>query len=149
MKKVDEKRLLRMLDANFNRAKEGLRVCEDICRFVEDLPAATRSLKDIRHGLTEAVHSFRVGRLILARDIEGDVGRKSSATELKRQNFGDIFYANSQRVKESLRVLEEAAKLMRVAAAARLKELRYQFYAVEKKVTEQSKTLFNSRHTSR
>ena len=50
--------------------------------------------------------------------------RKKS--ELKRENLSDIFYANAQRVKESLRVLEEVTKLLDPRCALKLKKLRYQ-----------------------
>jgi hypothetical protein len=48
----------------------------------------------------------------------------------------DVFYANSQRAKESLRVLEEFAKLRDRRLAEDLKKLRYQVYALEKNVIE-------------
>jgi thiamine-phosphate pyrophosphorylase len=149
VKKVDVIKVNRLMDANFNRAKEGLRVCEDICRFVCDHAGYTRSLKNIRHGLTETLKPLKLGELILSRAIERDVGRGSIKVELKRDNFSDVFYANSQRVKESIRVLEEMAKLSNVSIALRLKKLRYNFYAVEKKVTEECAPVFNSRHRGR
>jgi hypothetical protein len=48
----------------------------------------------------------------------------------------DIYYANSQRVKESIRVLEEFAKLRNKQVAEKLKKLRYRVYALEKKIIE-------------
>ena len=122
------------MDANFNRAKEGLRVCEDICRFVLDEKAATKQYKQLRHQLSQAISSLGLKGIIAARDIEGDVGRSSITSESKRKTTADIFYANSQRVKESIRVLEEFAKLFKVATATHLKKIRYQIYAVEKKI---------------
>lgn len=133
MAKVDPK-LLRVLDANFNRAKEGLRVCEDVCRFFLNEPAATRRYKNIRQGLTATLGSLRVSELIAARDIEGDVGKASSGSEFRRRTVQDIFYANSQRVKESIRVLEEFAKLINPKVAEKLKRLRYSVYSVERQV---------------
>jgi len=132
-KKV-EQRLGRILDANFNRAKEGLRVCEDVCRFWYDDPAATRRYKDARHALTAALTPLGVMALLTARDIRGDVGRLSSDTELTRKSVQDIFYANSQRVKESIRVLEEFSKLLSPKTAEEIKRLRYRIYALEKDV---------------
>ena len=131
---VDEKKLLRILDANFNRAKEGLRVCEDICRFILDDSKQTRQFKTLRHRLSTIVASLPLGKLIACREIETDVGKSSTAIELKRGNISDIFYANSQRSKESLRVLEEFSKLINVGLAEDFKKIRYQLYALEKKV---------------
>ena len=131
---IKQQKLLRVIDANFNRAKEGLRVCEDVVRFIFNDASTTLQLKNIRHGLTQAVATLGLGEMIKARDISGDVGVKTTASELKRQDINDIIYANSQRVKESIRVLEEVAKLVDVSAALKLKKLRYQFYAVEQKM---------------
>ena len=123
------------MDANVNRAKEGLRVCEDICRFIYDDPASTKAYKKIRHQLTGIMSSFAHLNYIKARDIEGDVGSRGiTASELKRRDLKDIFFANSQRVKESIRVLEELAKLFNLSAAKKLKNLRYKVYAVERSV---------------
>ena len=48
-------KLLRIIDANLNRAREGLRVCEDISRFALGDKTATRALKSIRHGATDLI----------------------------------------------------------------------------------------------
>ena len=86
----------------------------------------------MRHQLTTSVGSLKILKLIEARDISGDVVRLSSRSELKRTNVKDIFYANAQRVKESVRVLEEMAKLVNIATSAQLKKIRYKMYALEK-----------------
>ena len=131
-RQVKLSRLHRVIDANYNRAKEGLRVCEDICRFVRDDAKATARFKELRHGLTAAVMVFGLKDMVASRDITGDVGCKTIAAESRRRHVGDIFYANIQRVKESLRVLEEFAKLKDAAAASALKKLRYTVYDIEK-----------------
>jgi len=134
--KINDKKLYRLVDANFNRAKEGLRVCEDICRFVLNQKGLTRSIKLARHRLTKIVIALGIRKLISARNIEGDVGKKTLAGELKRKKTADILYANTQRVKESIRVLEEFAKLKNSQRAEDLKRLRYKIYALEKKIVE-------------
>ena len=50
-----ENNLLRIIDANLNRAREGLRVCEDIARFSLQNKGAAKTLKTIRHGATNLV----------------------------------------------------------------------------------------------
>jgi len=137
-KQVESKQLLRIVDANFNRAKEGLRVCEDVVRYGANRQALTRQFKDIRHGLTEAVSSLNISDLLSARDIEGDVGRGSTDSEFKRQSLNDVFYANAQRAKESLRVLEEVTKLLDAPCALKIKKLRYKLYALEQKIITRS-----------
>ena len=129
---VISSQIRRVIDANYNRAKEGLRVCEDVCRFVRNDPKATAGLKKVRHGLMRAVAVFGLKDILASRDIARDVGRKTIADESCRRNVADIFFANVQRVKESLRVLEEFAKLKDAAAASGLKKLRYTVYEIEK-----------------
>ena len=137
MVQINNQKILRILDANFNRAKEGLRVCEDVCRFILDDRSKTRQFKTLRHRLSARISVLPFGKLMECRDINGDVGKSSTAVELKRTNVSDIFYANSQRSKESLRVLEEFAKLLNPDLAEDLKKIRYQIYALEKKVIAQ------------
>ncbi|MBI5150523.1 MAG: thiamine-phosphate pyrophosphorylase [Candidatus Omnitrophica bacterium] len=129
-----DSRLCRVMDANLNRAKEGLRVCEDICRFVYDRRQLTQDFKVLRHELTAAAASLGIKKLMAARQVERDVGTTTVASELARRKVEDIFYANAQRVKESIRVLEEFAKLREKGVAARFKRLRYRMYALEKKM---------------
>ncbi len=136
MPNIDEKKIFRIIDANFNRTKEGLRVCEDLCRFFLNDKETTQCFKAARHRLTDMVEILSIKNLIRSRDVQRDVGRKSFWNELKRTDAGDIFYANSQRVKESLRVLEELAKLKSGRLALGLKKIRYQIYELEKKIIE-------------
>ncbi|MBI3617351.1 MAG: thiamine-phosphate pyrophosphorylase [Candidatus Omnitrophica bacterium] len=137
MRRMKDEKLYRVMDANLNRAKEGLRVCEDICRFVYDHRQWTDGFKTIRHQLTDAAAGIGVLKLVAARHIEGDVGKKTVNSELARENVDDIFYANAQRVKESIRVLEEFAKLKDRRVAEDFKKLRYRMYAIEKRITAQ------------
>ena len=65
-----------------------------------------------------------ITEIIQARDISADIGKKTLPAERKRHTVADIFYANSQRVKESLRVLEEFTKLLNSKSALELKKLR-------------------------
>lgn len=134
MKKSPDKSLYRILDANLNRAKEGLRVCEDLCRYVWDQRAFTRAFKDLRHTLTDIIMDLDTQKALEGRHIQGDVGRATSVSESKRDNINAVFSANIQRVKESLRVLEEVTKLLDAGISSKLKALRYKVYALEQKV---------------
>ncbi|MFH2144803.1 MAG: thiamine-phosphate pyrophosphorylase [Candidatus Omnitrophota bacterium] len=130
-----QKKILRLLDANLNRAKEALRVIEDIARFILDDKSLTYRIKDIRHGITEAAKSsgiYKKNASIAARSVKTDVGKTDIISEVKRNDYSDIFFANFQRAKESTRCLEEFFKLYDIKAAKFLKKLRYKLYAVEK-----------------
>ena len=134
MKKSSDKSLYRIFDANFNRAKEGLRVCEDLCRYHWHQRTLTRAFKDVRHELTGIMTGLDIQKVLEARHIQGDVGRTTSVSESKRNDINAVFSANIQRVKESLRVLEEVTKLTDVGISSKLKALRYKVYALEQKV---------------
>ncbi|MDD5116062.1 MAG: thiamine-phosphate pyrophosphorylase [Candidatus Omnitrophica bacterium] len=123
----------RIIDANLNRLKEGLRVCEEIARFVLDDYRLTADLKRLRHGVDRAAGKIcPVSLLLEGRNSRSDVGRLNSRGELKRCGCKDIFRANLQRAKESLRVLEEFSKLADEKSALSFKRLRYEIYALEK-----------------
>ena len=130
---IQDKKILRILDANFNRAKEGLRVCEDVCRYIWNAKGFTRQFKMLRHELSAVLSRGKFLELIEARDIHRDVGQATIRTEAQRRNVDEIFWANAQRVKESLRVLEELLKLFNPKSSAQCKNLRYRMYALEQK----------------
>ena len=46
---------LRIIDASFNRAAEGLRVVEDYARFVQNNPYLSQLTKEARHDLANLV----------------------------------------------------------------------------------------------
>ncbi len=126
----------RVIDANFNRAKEGLRVCEDVCRFILNDEKLTDGFKSVRHSLSDILFSWNPDECWDARDVPGDVGQKSLPMEFKRETLADVGYANVQRAKESIRVLEEFAKLKDISKAQRFKELRYALYGLEKNLVK-------------
>jgi len=128
-----DQRIFRIVDANFNRAREGLRVCEDICRFLHDQRIYTRRFKALRHRLTACLTGWDRNRLLAARDVGSDTGRVTICAERRRRDWTDIFDANIQRAKESVRVLEEVTKLADAESAESFKKLRYDLYALEQK----------------
>jgi hypothetical protein len=129
--------VIRIIDANINRLKEGLRVCEEITRFILNNRSLTSELKEIRHKVDRIILRLPEKIKILnKRDSLHDVGRYIYKNELKRNSYQDIFFANIQRVKESIRVLEEFSKLKSVNAAIKFKEIRYGIYEIERKISK-------------
>ena len=123
--------ILRLLDANANRAREALRVVEDYARFVLDDGALSQELKAIRHELAGATRGF-VAEAILHRDTPGDVGTgNKTETELRRADVTEVVTAAGKRLGEALRAIEEYLKTDDPAAAAQVEALRYRFYDVE------------------
>jgi thiamine-phosphate pyrophosphorylase len=135
LSKYTARSIHRILDANINRAKEGLRVCEEIARFILNSRSLTEQLKNMRHRIDSLIKDFTSrASLIRERESQGDIGRNIFAQELKRKDICDILFANMQRTKESIRVLEEFTKLIDKNTARGFKELRYRAYATEKKI---------------
>ncbi len=118
----------RLIDANLNRLKEGLRVIEDVCRYIYNNKQLTSTIKKIRHSL-QVAHSIK---RLQYRDIEGDIQKESIRSEQIRESLSDIVLANFSRAEESSRVLEEVFKLENIALSEQFKQIRYQLYALEK-----------------
>ncbi len=109
---VSRRRLLRVFDANLNRAREGLRVCEEIARLVLEDPALTRRCQRLRHGIHRAGSLLGGPELLAGRDADGDVGRPGRRGPARTHRvLGDLLTANLRRVQEALRVLEEFGRL--------------------------------------
>lgn len=140
---------LRLLDAAANRAREALRVMEDIARFILDDADLSSTLKHLRHDLAGALDvAADPGALLAHRDTPGDVGTTvSTAAEYQRTNLADVAAAACKRLTEALRSIEECAKIgCRVSgvgyrveedaepASIRIERLRYRAYDAEKRL---------------
>jgi thiamine-phosphate pyrophosphorylase len=129
-----QKALYRVLDANCNRVREGLRVAEDAARFLLDDPKLLNRLKHLRHAVTRAEKTLfaSASMRIHSRNVVKDLGRKTpEKTEKKRTSVGDLLRANLKRAQEGLRSLEEFSKLAGSPVWARFKKIRYECYQVE------------------
>jgi len=149
---------LRIVDANLNRSVEGLRVLEDVARFVLNDATLSQQLRSTRHSLAEVGESLGI-ILLEERDSKHDVGRENviarppsvianrpsviasrRRSNLNRQSYPDLASlvgANANRVEESLRVLEELAKLGELSSkldAAKFEKVRFRLYSVEKEM---------------
>lgn len=142
---MQNKHALRVIDANFNRCKEGLRVVEDIFRFVLKNDLLRKSVRKLRHSLNPIAKDKIIKNAILSRNSKSDLGRGSDHLEIERDNLNDILYINLQRVKESLRVLEEFFKLIVPHRSACIKKIRYDVYILEKKCLTKWPPLSNTR----
>ena len=129
-KEDDSSLIYRIIDANLNRLKEGIRVCEDIQRYYYNNKKLALELKELRH---LAKLSFSK-ELINSRDIINDPLKKSLKSESIRKNVYQISIANMKRAEESSRVLEEILKLLDKNEAEKFKKIRYSLYDIEKRV---------------
>jgi thiamine-phosphate pyrophosphorylase len=126
--------ILRLLDANANRAREALRVLEDYARFVLNSEALSGELKNLRHDFVAATMPF-LSESIPHRDTVNDIGTgNKTAGELRRDDLGDVVTAAGKRLGEALRALGEYAKIVDAGAAGKLESLRYRFYTIEQTI---------------
>jgi thiamine-phosphate pyrophosphorylase len=125
----------RVLDANFNRAREAARVLEDYCRFARDDRGLTARVKELRHGMAAAAARLPAHLLLAARDTVRDVGTGvTAAGEYDRGTPAEVAAVNLKRLQESLRSLEEFGKLFGPDLGRELEALRYSAYTLERAV---------------
>ncbi len=120
--------LYRVVDANLNRLKEGIRVVEDIFRYKENNKTLASKLKSLRH----LAQTEDTKKLLQYRDSINDVLRSSTKSEQKRDTLESIIIANLKRAQESARVLEELYKLDNIEKSENFKTIRYELYNIEK-----------------
>ncbi|MBN1943663.1 MAG: thiamine phosphate synthase [Phycisphaerae bacterium] len=127
--------IYRILDANFNRAREALRVVEDCGRFVLNDPAVTAMAKHFRSDLKELLDELPHAELVVSRDTPGDLGREiTSRTEPAREGLEDVATAACKRLTEALRTIEEYAKIVAPKQALDVERMRYDAYTLEQRL---------------
>lgn len=127
-----DKKVWRLLDANANRAREGLRILEDTARFVLENASAAAGLRKLRHTLDAQVRRH-YKQLLSERNVATDSGRKNVATPHKTGVPG-LLAANFKRCSEALRVLEEYGRVISPKAVAHFQKIRFEVYGWEKKL---------------
>jgi len=121
---------LRLLDANLNRLREGIRVVEDIYRYIFNDKQTSSKLKQLRHNSRINIYN----ELLNSRDIQNDVLKVSTKSEQNRTDLNSILIANFKRAQESSRVLEEFGKLISIEVSENFKSIRYELYDLEKNI---------------
>lgn len=118
----------RIVDANINRLKEGIRVIEDVARYLQNDQALASELKTLRHqSRVDDLYS-----LLSSRDSEHDVLRPTISSEMQRESLRSVLIANYKRAQESSRVLEEVCKVIIPERSETFKTIRYRLYTLEK-----------------
>ena len=128
----------RIIDANLNRLREGIRVVEDVFRYIYNDKELSTKLKNLRH--LSRVENFY--EILASRDVQNDVLRQSIKSEQNRDDLNSILIANFKRAQESARVLEELLKLYSIKDSENFKYIRYELYNLEivlTKITSNSK----------
>jgi len=122
--------IYRVVDANLNRLKEGIRVVEDIMRYRDNNKELSSQLKSLRH----KARINETKELLRNRNSINDVLRTSTKSEQTRDNIVNILTANFKRAEESARVLEEIFKLEDITQSENFKTIRYELYNLEKEI---------------
>jgi len=139
---------LRIIDANINRASEGVRLLEDVARFILNDAGLSQQFKAIRHDLAEETKLLGL-KLLSQRDSGHDVGhphpiplpsreRGMDMEASSQQDLPGVITANAKRVEESLRVIEELAKLPEITPmldSGKFEQLRFTLYTSEQRLT--------------
>jgi hypothetical protein len=123
------KNIYRIVDANLNRSKEGLRVVEDFLRFELENEKLSTDIKKMRHQIDEIARAI-YPKLVLSRNSKGDIFRKTK--EAGKKDSFSVVVSNIKRAEESLRVLEEFSKTISATAGSKFKKIRFKIYNLEK-----------------
>jgi thiamine-phosphate pyrophosphorylase len=130
-----ERAVYRIIDANFNRAREAIRVIEDYCRFALNSAPLSERAKQLRHELSAAINKLDAGKLISSRDTLGDVGvGRTVDAQLTRSGLNDCFTAGCKRLTEALRTLAEMSQTQNRSVAETIEKLRFDAYTLEKDI---------------
>ena len=130
-----ERAVYRIADANFNRAREALRVMEEYCRFGLNSGPLSERAKRLRHELCAAVGPLDSGKLLAGRDTLGDVGVGQKVEgQHRRTTLKDCFTAAAKRLTEALRAMAEVIQIEDRSVAEAVERLRYESYTLEKDI---------------
>ncbi|MDR1260048.1 MAG: hypothetical protein LBJ68_01555 [Endomicrobium sp.] len=130
----------RILDANLNRCREGLRVIEDSLRFVLNDEIFYKKIRSIRHDI-DKIFRNRYAEFMQKRNSHDDFGKWLMETSKKKMS--DVIVSNFKRIQESLRVLEEYSKIFEPTVSICFKRERYAIYVMEKLVYLRYKNFLN------
>ncbi|MCM8765055.1 MAG: thiamine phosphate synthase [Candidatus Omnitrophica bacterium] len=126
MKQVD---ILRIIDANFNRVREAIRVVEDILRFSETSAQITSKLREIRHLFTSSYIKHFGFSAIIFRNVRKDAGKNN--TPHPAQDARQIMIRNFLRAEEGLRCIEECSRIAKPSSTESWQKLRFAIYQIE------------------
>ena len=131
-----DKRIARLIDANLDRAREGLRVIEDWCRFGLSRRDLVIKIKNWRHQLS--IHHNEIYKQ--ARSSSNDQGALlNHPAQKNRKSSKEIIFANCSRIQEALRVLEEFSRNSNPDLAKCASIIRYEIYEFELTILKANK----------
>jgi len=124
----EDLRIYQIIDANLDRAREGLRVLEDWARFGLGKEKYVIRIKNFRQILGK--NHLEVYKQ--SRNHTEDKCKGLPHQELIKRNTSEqIISSNSARVQEALRVIEEFSRLQNKELSKIASEIRYEIYTIE------------------
>ena len=135
-----DSQLPRILDANANRAREGLRTAEDYARFILNDLNFAENLRIVRQGLTTVLLSIPQLSIALvdSRNVVSDPLQPANWTDEVRSAKFETPVETAQRglkrAQEALRVLEEYLRTSHPQSATEFSKFRYSAYELEQRL---------------
>ncbi|HOJ30628.1 MAG TPA: thiamine phosphate synthase [bacterium] len=123
---------LRIIDANFNRVREALRVVEDILRFSNAGKNTISDIRKIKHDLCTQYFKTFGYRALATRDITADPGRKHAP--YRADTLTQILTRNFMRAEEGLRCIEECSRIVNPESTDTWQAIRFKIYAIEQQI---------------
>ncbi len=126
--KIEDFRIYQIIDANLDRAREGLRVLEDWARFGLGENDFVVKIKNFRQILGKNhLEVYKQSR----NHIEDQCKGLTHQEQIKRRTPEQIISSNSGRIQEALRVIEEFSRLHNHELSKIASEIRYEIYTLE------------------
>ena len=145
LSKPDDLRIAQIIDANLDRAREGLRVLEDWARFALGKEDFVIQIKNFRQILGKNhLEIYKLSRNYTNDQCKG----LTHEEQFKRNNPKEIISSNSARVQEALRVIEEFTRNQNNYLSKIASNIRYEIYTLELNLLnhcnlQKAKTLIN------
>jgi len=125
---AEDLRIFQIIDANLDRAREGLRVLEDWARFGIGENDCVSKIKNFRQILGKNhLEVYKQSR----NHIEDKCKGLTHQEQFNRTTSEQIISSNSARVQEALRVIEEFSRLQNHELSKIASEIRYEIYTIE------------------
>ena len=124
----EDVRISQIIDANLDRAREGLRVLEDWARFGLGAENSVIKIKNFRQILGKNhLEIYKQSR----NHIEDNCKGLTHPEQFLRKIPDEIISSNSARVQEALRVIEEFTRGHNLKLSKIASEIRYEIYTLE------------------
>tara|TARA_B100000963_G_C22529664_1_gene626995 strand:- start:89 stop:1141 length:1053 start_codon:yes stop_codon:yes gene_type:complete len=125
---LSDLRIAQIIDANLDRAREGLRVLEEWARYGLGRVDIVKKLKDFRQILgSHHLNSYKNARNYTKDRCNGLIHPE----QFKRMHPENIINSNSSRIQEALRVLEEFSRNNNNELSKAASMIRYEIYSLE------------------